>query len=87
MKIKLNKKIVSTVLLITLMLAMTVMLTGCTTEGAQDGLMGVFSGLLMAVGGLLMSILGAIASVIFGIITILTGIFTLIFDAVMSIGG
>ena len=83
---KINKSLVSKILVAIILLSALTMLTGCTSnEGVNDGLNSISGGFFISLIGILSSILGAIASVFLGIISLIAGIFQIIGGLIASI--
>ena len=83
---KLNKSLVSKLLIIVMLFAVLTILTGCSANGSVSDIVDLtLGGLMVSLMGVLISIFSAIASVFFGIISIIGGIFALIGELIMSL--
>ena len=78
---KINKSLISKILMVTIIISMVVILTGCTSnENINLGFSTITSGLLLTIVGILSSIFGAIASVFVGIISLISGIVEIVIE-------
>lgn len=82
-----NRKIVSRIVLLVILLSLTLMLASCNFAGSDLslGLYRLFGGLVLVIVGFISSIFSAIISAILGVVLFIMGIFTTLGGLVGSV--